>query len=64
MKKSEKHIFINGKIFTSDDSHPYADSMIVEEGRIIWIGTKSDMPKGVCRNNCWTAVVQETAVLL
>ena len=45
MKKSEKHIFINGKIFTSDDSHPYADSMIVEEGRIIWIGTKSDMPK-------------------
>ena len=45
MIKSEKHIFINGKIFTSDDSHPYADSMIVEKGRIIWIGTKSDMPK-------------------
>ena len=45
MKKSEKHIFINGKIFTSDDSCPYADTMVVEGGRIIWIGTESDMPK-------------------
>ena len=45
MKKPERHIFINGKIFTSDDRLPYADSMVVEAGRIVWIGTGSDMPK-------------------
>ena len=45
MKKSERHIFINGKIFTSDDRLPYADSMVVEAGRIVWIGTGADMPK-------------------
>ena len=45
MKKPERHIFINGKIFTSDDRLPYADSMVVETGRIVWIGTGSDMPK-------------------
>ena len=45
MKKSEKHIFINGKIFTSDDGCPYADTMVVEGERISWIGTESNMPK-------------------
>ena len=45
MKKPERHIFINGKIFTSDDRLPYADSMVVEAGRIVWIGTGADMPK-------------------
>ena len=45
MKEPEKHIFINGKIFTSNESYPYADSMVVEKGRIVWIGTESDMPK-------------------
>lgn len=37
-------IFINGKIFTSDSAAPYADSMIVEDGRITWIGTQADLP--------------------
>ena len=36
--------FINGKIFTSDSAAPYADSMIVEDGRITWIGTQADLP--------------------
>ena len=37
-------IFINGKIFTSDSAAPYADSMIVQDGRITWIGQKADLP--------------------
>ena len=45
MKQSEKHIFINGKIFTSDESCPYADSMVTEGGRIVWIGEKDSMPQ-------------------
>ena len=45
MKQSEKHIFINGKIFTSDESCPYADSMVTEGGRIVWIGEKASMPQ-------------------
>ena len=34
MKQTGKMIFINGKIFTSDRLHPYADCMAVEDGRI------------------------------
>ena len=37
-------IFINGKIFTSDSSAPYADSMIVRDGRVAWIGQQTDLP--------------------
>lgn len=37
-------IFINGKIFTSDSSAPYADSMIVRDGRVAWIGQQADLP--------------------
>ena len=32
MKQTGKMIFINGKIFTSDRLHPYADCMAVEDG--------------------------------
>lgn len=33
-------IYENGKIFTSDEDNLYADSMIVENGYIKWIGKK------------------------
>lgn len=46
MKQPEKNIFINGKIFTSDPVRPYADTMITEDGRIVWIGMRSDIPCG------------------
>ena len=45
MKQTQKHIFINGKIFTADDTLPFADSMVTENGRIVWIGEKSCMPQ-------------------
>ena len=38
--------YINGKIFTSDGSCLYADAMITEKGRIVWIGKAEDMPQG------------------
>ena len=45
MKQTEKHIFINGKIFTADDRSPFADSMVTENGRIVWIGKMDGMPQ-------------------
>ena len=39
-----KKIFRNGNIFTSDDSMPYAESFIAEDGVITWIGKDTDLP--------------------
>ncbi|PLT29966.1 amidohydrolase [Peribacillus deserti] len=36
-----KTIFINGRFFTSNPYQPYADTMIVEKGKITWIGEGS-----------------------
>lgn len=35
-------LYINGKIFTSDDDRPYAEAMAVKDGRIAWIGTGAE----------------------
>lgn len=45
MNTSEYITFINGKIFTCDDRMPYAQAMTVAGGRIISIGTESDLPR-------------------
>lgn len=50
MKETEKHIFINAKIFTSDCKNPYADSMAVENGLITWIGREADLPEKYRQN--------------
>ena len=34
-----KQLFTNARIFTSDRNNLYADAMVVEDGRILWIGT-------------------------
>lgn len=44
MKSSKQHVFLNGKIFTSDRSMPQAEAMIVEDSRIIWIGPQNELP--------------------
>jgi len=36
-------IYYNGKIFTSNLEQPYADAMVVREGRIFWIGEQKDL---------------------
>lgn len=37
-------VFVNGKIFTSNDAIPYAEAMIIEDGVIKWIGRDSELP--------------------
>ena len=46
MDQQRPRAYIGGKIFTADDSNPYADSMIVENGIITWIGKEEVMPAG------------------
>lgn len=41
---SDIQIFINGKIFTSDGRRPWADAMIAEDGKIVWIGSGKELP--------------------
>ena len=41
---AEKQLFINGRIFTSDDENLWADAMIVCRGRILWAGRKEQLP--------------------
>lgn len=38
MKKYD-HVFVNGKIFTSDPDSPYAQAMAIKDGRIAFIGS-------------------------
>ena len=38
----EKRLFINGKIFTSNEAQLYAEAMLAEDGRIAWIGTGAE----------------------
>lgn len=44
MKDSECCMFHHGKIFTADDSRPYADCMMLKDGIIQWIGMRQEMP--------------------
>ena len=44
MNTEKRIIFTNARIYTADDKNPSADSMIVESGRITWIGFHADMP--------------------
>ena len=46
MHANRKIAYINGKIFTSDQENLYADAMIVEGGRITWVGAQADLPAG------------------
>lgn len=38
-----KTIFTNGKIYTLDESHPIVETVVVEDGRILDVGSHSDM---------------------
>ena len=38
----ERKLFINGKIFTSNEEQLYAEAMLAEDGRIAWIGTGAE----------------------
>lgn len=44
MNRTKKIYFINAKIFTSNKEMPRADAMVVQNGRICWIGKQEDIP--------------------
>lgn len=46
MDPNRPRAYIGGKIFTVDDNNPYADSMIVDNGIITWIGKEESLPSG------------------
>ncbi|MBT2699933.1 amidohydrolase [Bacillus sp. ISL-40] len=50
IRKHSIQTFINGKIFTSNPEQPYASTMIVRDGTILWIGEQSGLEniKGDC----------------
>ena len=41
---AEYQIFVNGTIFTSDDDNPWAQAMIIRDGRIFWVGREESLP--------------------
>ena len=38
--------YCNGKIFTSDPENPYGEAMVVQDGRIVWVGGQAGLPGG------------------
>ncbi|MBR4074349.1 MAG: amidohydrolase family protein, partial [Firmicutes bacterium] len=39
-------LYINGKIFTSDDSTPFVEAMAVKDGKILWTGKTAEASIG------------------
>ena len=35
-------LYVNGKVFTSDKEHLYAESFAVKDGKIAWIGNDAE----------------------
>ena len=46
MHKGTRTVYLNGKIFTSDPDNLYAQAMMVQNGRITWVGLQSELPPG------------------
>lgn len=48
MKKKdagENKLFHNGRIFTANPEKPYAQAMLIKEGKICWIGDNTELPE-------------------
>jgi len=41
--QQEQKLFVNGRIFTANPKQPYADAMVVRNGKIVWIGSEADI---------------------
>lgn len=41
-KTNQRVKYRNGKIFTADENHSFVDTMIVENGRIVWTGKEEN----------------------
>ena len=45
MAQSNKKAFINGKIYTVNEKQPYAEAVIIDGNKIIYIGSEAGAPK-------------------
>lgn len=43
LSNNKTSIFLNGKIFTSNPEQPYANTMVVRDGKIEWIGDQANL---------------------
>lgn len=43
-------LYINGRIFTSDDNNPFVNSMAVKDGKIVWTGAIADVNIGEAKS--------------
>lgn len=48
--QSNKTAFINGKIFTVNDNQPFAQSVVVQDNKIIFVGSDEDAKKFIDNN--------------
>lgn len=40
-----RKLFFNGRIYTANTQKPWATAMLVENGRIVWVGDEKDFPQ-------------------
>ncbi|GAB4295615.1 MAG: amidohydrolase [Ignavibacteriaceae bacterium] len=44
-KKTDRKAFINGKIYTVNQAQPYAEAVVIEKGKIIYVGSTAGAEK-------------------
>jgi hypothetical protein len=44
--KTVERIFFNGKIFTGDPEHPYAEAVVIREDKIVAVGQPGSYQSG------------------
>lgn len=47
LKQYEREAFVNAKIYTVDEANPWAESMIIENERIVFIGSEEEAKKHI-----------------
>ena len=52
MAETERTRFAHGRILTEDPAQPQADTMVVENGRIAWVGWEHDLPETYAGGGC------------
>ncbi len=52
MTEAERTRFTRGRILTEDPAQPEADTMVVENGRVAWIGWEHDLPEAYAGGAC------------
>jgi predicted amidohydrolase YtcJ len=45
LPQSNKKAFINGKIYTVNEKQPYAESVIIEKNKIVFVGSDEQAEK-------------------